>query len=57
MVSIIIGLVLIVGTIASLIYSVSRTPDNLAGFYGFFYGLISLSGFLGGIALIASAFF
>lgn len=57
MLSIIIGLVLIIGTIASLAYSISQTPDNLTGFYGFFYGLISLGGFIGGIALIATAFF
>ena len=46
------GIALILATVASIISSVIKTPVNLRGFYGFFYTLISLSGIIGGIALI-----
>lgn len=52
----IIGIALVLGTIGSLFGSVSRTPENLRGFYGFFYSLISLTGLIGGIALIVFSF-
>ena len=50
------GIALIVGTIISVISSVTRTPENLRGFYGFFYAIISLGGLIGGIALVAFSF-
>lgn len=52
----IVGIALILGTIGSFIGSISKTPENLRGFYGFFYSLISLTGLLGGIALIVFSF-
>lgn len=50
------GIALILGVITSIIYSICKTPGNLRGFYGFFYALISLSGIIGGILLIAFPF-
>jgi hypothetical protein len=50
------GIALILGTIGSFIGSISKTPENLRGFYGFFYSLISLTGLIGGIALIVFSF-
>lgn len=52
----IIGIALVLGTIGSFVGSISKTPENLRGFYGFFYTLISLTGFIGGIALIVFSF-
>jgi hypothetical protein len=51
----ILGALLIIGTLISVIYSVTQTPDNLQGFYGLFYGIISLGGFIGGVALVVFA--
>ena len=53
---IIIGIELILGTIGSLFGSISRTPENLRGFYGFFYTIISLTGLIGGISLVVFSF-
>ena len=50
------GIALILGTIGTFIGSIIKTPENLRGFYGFFYFLISLTGLLGGIALIVFSF-
>lgn len=50
------GIALILGTIGSFIGSISKTPENLRGFYGFFYAIISLTGFIGGIALVVFSF-
>jgi hypothetical protein len=50
------GIALILGTIGSLIGAISKTPENLRGFYGFFYTIISLTGLIGGIALIVFSF-
>ena len=50
------GIALIIGTIISVICSVTKTPDNLRGFYGAFYTIISLTGFIGGIALVVFSF-
>ena len=50
------GIALILGTIGSFIGSICKTPENLRGFYGFFYSLISLTGLIGGIALIVFSF-
>lgn len=52
----VLGLVLIVATVISLIYSFSQTPDHLSGYYGAFYTLISLGAFIGGVALIIFSF-
>ena len=52
----IIGIALILGTIGAFIGSISKTPENLRGFYGFFYSIISLGGLIGGIALVAFSF-
>ena len=50
------GIALIIGTLASVFCSITRTPGNLRGFYGFFYSIISLTGFIGGIALVSLSF-
>jgi hypothetical protein len=50
------GIALIIGTIISVICSVTKTPENLRGFYGAFYTVISLTGFVGGIALVVFSF-
>lgn len=52
----IVGIILIVGTIASFLCSIDKTPDNLRGFYGESYAVISLFGLLGGIGLIVLTF-
>ena len=52
----IIGILLIAGTVISVLSSVNQTPDNLRGFYGGFYSLISIFGLLGGIALVLLSF-
>lgn len=53
----VLGILLVVGTVAAFLGAVSKTPDNLRGFYGAFYTLISLFGLVGGVALILSALF
>ena len=50
------GISLIIGTVLSVIFSVTKTPDNLRRFYGAFYTVISLTGFVGGIALVVFSF-
>ena len=50
------GIALVLGTIGSFIGSISKTPENLRGFYGFFYSIISLTGLIGGISLIVFSF-
>ena len=50
------GIVLIVGTLISIFSSLSRTPENLRGFYGFFYTIIALTGLIGGIVLVVFSF-
>ena len=52
----ILGIALVIGTIAALIRAVCETPENLRGFYGVFYTLISIGGVIGGIALSVLAF-
>ena len=56
MIKLIIGIALVVGTLVSVGYSVSQTPENLRGFYGFFYAIISLAGLVGGVVLAVSYF-
>ena len=53
------GIALIIGTLFSVFFSLTltRTPDNLQGFYGFFYAIISLGGLIGGIVLVVFSFF
>ena len=52
----IVGIILIVAAVGSVIASISRTPDNLQGFYGAMFWIISLAGILGGIILSVTAF-
>ena len=54
---IILGIALLLGTIAAFIGAISKTPDNLRGFYGTFYILLALGGLVGGVMLIVSTFF
>ena len=51
-----VGIALVIGTLVSVFVSISQTPENLQGFYGFFYTIISLTGFIGGIALVVFSF-
>ena len=50
------GIVLFIGTLVSIFCSITRTPENLRGFYGFFYFIISLGGLIGGVALVVFSF-
>lgn len=50
------GIILLLLTVGTVIWSVKRTPINLRGFYGVMFGIISIAGFLGGIALIGLSF-
>ena len=50
------GIALVIGTFISVFCSITRTPKNLRGFYGFFYAIISLGGLIGGIALVVFSF-
>ena len=43
-----IGIIILVAVIVSFIISVTRTPDNLRGYYGLWYFIISV------IAIIAA---
>ncbi len=56
LVGLIVGIVLIIFTISMVIVSVSKTPDNLRGFYGAMFWLISLGGILGGLYLVVAYF-
>lgn len=51
----IIGILLIVASAISLIVSILRTPENLRGFYGIMYVVLTLLAVAGGIALIVSS--
>ena len=51
-ITLILGIVLVIGTIASALYSRWNTPNNLRGFYGGFYSMISIFGVIGGVGLI-----
>ena len=55
LISVILGLLIIVGTVTSILYSIGKTPDHLRGYYGFFYGIISVGAFVGGVFLLVSA--
>ena len=48
----IVGILLIIFSILSVVICVSRTPDNLRGFYGAMYIFIALGAFIGGILLL-----
>ena len=50
------GIVLFIGTLVSIFCSITQTPVNLRGFYGFFYSIISLGGLIGGVALVVFSF-
>ena len=52
----IVGILLIIASIAMPISSVLRTPENLRGFYGSMFWTISLVGLVGGITLTITAF-
>ena len=52
LIMILLGVCLVIGTGGAFIKSISETPENLRGFYGFFYTIISIFGVIGGIALI-----
>ena len=55
-IALIVGIVLVIGTIVSVVSSIGNTPDNLRGFYGGFYAIISVFGLIGGIVLILLSF-
>ena len=55
-ISLIVGIIILVGTPISSLSSRSNTPRNLRGYYGDFYAGISVFGLLGGIGLIILSF-
>lgn len=52
MLKLIIGILLIVCTIIALIVSLRRTPENLTGYYGVMYWILSIIAVIGGVCLI-----
>lgn len=50
------GIILFILTLVSVFCSVTKTPENLRGFYGFFYLIIALGGLIGSIALVVFSF-
>lgn len=56
MINIIIGIVILLFSVISVIACVGRTPENLRGWYGMMFAIISLGGIVGGICLILSGF-
>lgn len=52
MISLIIGIAFIVIFIGILIFSFSKTPSNLSGYYGLFYWLFELAGLTAGVLFI-----
>ena len=50
------GILLIVGTILAFVFGECKTPSHLRGYYGKSYGWRSLFGIIGGIALIVISF-
>ena len=55
-ISLIVGIIILIGTLISSLSSRSNTLRNLRGFYGDFYASISVFGLLGGIGLIILSF-
>ena len=55
-ISLIVGIIILVGTFISSRSSLDSTPRNLRGFYGDFYAGISVFGLIGGIGLIILSF-
>ena len=51
-----VGIALVLFSVVSVIVSIIRTPENLRGFYGVMFGVISLAGVVGGIVLIVTSF-
>ena len=47
---------LIIAAIIVVVVSISRTPENLRGFYGVMFVAIAVVGFLGGAELIVFSF-
>lgn len=52
MVQIIIGIILIILSVLAVVLSLKNTPDNLMGFYGKMFWVISATGIIGGIVLV-----
>ena len=56
MISLIIGILLILYAIGSVAFCVIRTPENLRGFYGVMYTIISIGSLVGGVCLLLTYF-
>ena len=56
LVTLVIGIILCLFAIGLPIACIIRTPDNLRGFYGIMFGICSVLGLAGGIALIVFSF-
>ena len=56
LVTLVVGIILCLFSIALPIGCIIRTPDNLRGFYGIMFGVCSVLGFVGGAVLIAFSF-
>ena len=52
MLDLVVGLGILIILIIAVVYSVSKTPPNLQGFYGIFYVLIGASSLIAAIYLI-----
>ena len=50
----ILGICLVLFAIISVLVCIHRTPDNLRGFYGTMYWILSIGSFIGGTVLIIS---
>ena len=50
-----IGIAVVLFSIISVFVCISRTPNNLRGFYGLMFWIIAISGIVGGVTLIVSA--
>jgi hypothetical protein len=47
-----IGIIIIIATVISFIISITRTPENLRGFYGLWYFIISVIAIIAAVLLI-----
>lgn len=54
--TLIIGIIILIFTLTTVIVSIKNTPDNLQGFYGTMFWIISIGGIVGGLILIFISF-
>ena len=49
------GIIILAITVGAVLWSFARTPDNLCGYYGLAFGIISLGGLFGGVSLVLAS--